>query len=351
MTTPLPLRPNLEQYHKQAKDLLRAAHDGDAAARARIESHRERADGPVLADAQRAIAREHGLPDWARFTRLIELIPSFREALYPGDAEAVRRLLADAPELADCEPWPGAPGYRPIQGVSFGCVWHRPQQTEVADLLVEAGARVDITIAARAGLVDRVRAMLDDDPRRIEARDDDGRSPLYRAGCVYGNFPPGEQIVDLLLERGASMDFFVACTFGLVDAVERFLAEDPGSSTEGWATRTDPDGMTGLHWAVRPRQRAGGDAATAVTQRLIDAGADVHARNPQEDQMQPLHHCGEWSACTSQVDLLLEAGADINAPAKQGWTPLDYALDRDRTGMVNSLRKRGAKESGLRQTA
>ena len=32
MATPLPLRPNLEQYQKQAKDLLRDAVGGDASA-------------------------------------------------------------------------------------------------------------------------------------------------------------------------------------------------------------------------------------------------------------------------------------------------------------------------------
>lgn len=64
--------------------------------------------------------------------------------------------------------------------------------------------------------------------------------------------------------------------------------------------------------------------------------------------MQPIHHCGEWSACTEQVDLLLEHGADINALAENGWTPLDYAMDRGRKEMMNSLEARGGSVSGKR---
>lgn len=343
MANPLPLRPNLEQYHKQAKDLLRACDGGDADALSRIENQRQRDDGPVLADAQLAIAREHGITSWPRFIRLIEMIKPFREALYPGDSATIQSLLAEAPELATCEPWPSAPGYKPIGGVASGCVWHRPEQPKVAQLLVDAGADVDITVAARAGLVGTVRQLLDEDPARAHAKDSVGRTALYRAGCVYGNFPPGEEIVDLLLERGAEMDFFVACTFAMVDEVRTFLRDDPS-----WATRLDPDGMTCLHWATRPRRSDGAERPTAVTDMLLQAGADVAAVNPTEDGMHPLHHCGEWSAFTQQVDLLVEHGADINGSAGNGWTPLDYAVDRGRKGMANSIRSRGGTESGQR---
>lgn len=341
MTT-LPVRPNLEQYHKQAKDLLHAAEAGDAEALHRIEGHRERDGGPLLADAQLALAREHGIASWARFKRVVELVEPFRQALYPGDAEAVRTMLAEAPELANCEPWAGYSG-KPIQGVSSGCVWHRPQQRQIAAMLVDAGAECEFTIAARAGLVERVTRMLDEDPGLASQQDSRGRTAMFRAGCVYGNYPPGEQIVDLLLERGAELDFYVACTFGMTADVERKLAEDPAL-----ATRRDPDNMTALHWAVRPRRSEGPEAPVAITRRLLAAGADVGAVNPSEEDMLPLHHCGEWSAHPEQVDVLLEAGADINAAAGNGWSPLDYALDRGREAMAAHLQARGGQPSGKR---
>ncbi len=61
---PLPARPSLEQLRKQAKDLLRACKDGDAAALERIRRHKPRASAPLLADAQFALALEYGYPSW-----------------------------------------------------------------------------------------------------------------------------------------------------------------------------------------------------------------------------------------------------------------------------------------------
>ena len=340
MTTRLPLRPNVEQYQNQAKELLRAARSGDVSAFARINQHRRRDGGPLLADAQLAIAREHDIASWSRFKRVVDLISPFREALFPGDTAETLRLLALAPELANCAPWPEASELLPLEGVSGGCVWHRPQTRQIAEILVEAGADADITVAARAGLLDRVRQLLDADSALLDSTDGKGRTAMYRAGCIYGAFPEGEAVVDLLLERGAKVDFFVACTFGMLQEVRRLVADEPGL-----ARQVDPDGMTCLHWASRPRRNDGPKGPSEITRILIETGADVAARNQQEEQMQPLHHCAEWPAYTQQVDLLLANGAEINAESGCGWTPLDYAVDRGRKGMIRSLSARGGLES------
>jgi len=55
----LPARPNLDQLRHQARDVLRAARAGDAAATRRIEAVSNRL---ILAAAQLAVAREHGSP-------------------------------------------------------------------------------------------------------------------------------------------------------------------------------------------------------------------------------------------------------------------------------------------------
>ena len=342
MTTPLPLRPDFKQYQQQAEDLLLAATAGDTDALSRINQEPARNDTPALTDAQLAIATEHGYEDWDRFERVVDLIEPFRAALYPGDADTIRALLKQAPELAVSEPWPSAPGYKPIEGVSSGCVWHRPQQTQIAGMFVDAGAQCSITIAARAGLVDHVRRLLDEDPSLLNSHDRTGRTAMYRAGCVFGNFPEGEAVVDLLLERGATLDFYVACTFGMLEEVERMLEADPT-----WATRLDPDGMTSLHWAIRHRRTEDPQRPVGIVRALVAAGADVNAINPQEEEMQPIHHCGEWSGWPEQAALLLEHGADINATAGNGWTPLDYANDRGRKEMALCLQSHGGTVSGI----
>lgn len=341
----LPIRPDLDQYRKQAKELLAACQAGNPEALARVADHRSRGDGPILSDAQLALAREHGFDSWPKFKRAIELAPQLRDALDPGDPDRVRTILSEVPQLADCIPWPEhRPNARAMEIISSACVWHRPLKHEIARALIDAGATCDISLAARAGLVDRVRALLDDDPKLIEFSDASGRTALYRAACVYGAFKEGEAVVDLLLERGAKPDLFVASTFAMSERVAELLAAD-----KDLARSTDPEGMTALHWAVRPRRTKGPEQPVKVTSLLLEAGADACAINPTEEGMQPLHHVGEWGAAhPQQMDLLLEHGADINAPSEIGWTPLDYAIDRSRVDIAEYLKARGGKESGAR---
>jgi len=78
----LPARPNLEQYKKQAKDLVRDCGFGDSKSFARLERHHprfhKRPESEIrtaqvaLTDAQLVIAREHGFESWQKFARHIE---------------------------------------------------------------------------------------------------------------------------------------------------------------------------------------------------------------------------------------------------------------------------------------
>jgi len=80
----LPARPNLEQYKKQAKELVRDCELGVADALARIKRNHPRfhslpepeiKDGLfALSDAQVVIAREHGFESWPKFSKHIEMI-------------------------------------------------------------------------------------------------------------------------------------------------------------------------------------------------------------------------------------------------------------------------------------
>ncbi len=61
--------------------------------------------------------------------------------------------------------------------------------------------------------------------------------------------------------------------------------------------------------------------------------------------MTPLHHVAEWSGRAGQVDVLLAHGADINAAARHGWTPVNYAVDRGREEMIAYLKQLGPQRS------
>ncbi len=84
----LPPRPDLAQYRKQAKQLLKAFAAGDADVLTRIRRHHPRwressdPDPPLfkLADAQLVIAREHGVESWPKFVGHIEAVNAQQSA-------------------------------------------------------------------------------------------------------------------------------------------------------------------------------------------------------------------------------------------------------------------------------
>lgn len=69
----LPAHPNLEQYKKQAKELLAACKSGAADALKRVAVH-HRGSRITLTDVQFVVAREHGFESWPKFSRHIEQI-------------------------------------------------------------------------------------------------------------------------------------------------------------------------------------------------------------------------------------------------------------------------------------
>ncbi len=120
----LPAVERVEHHRKAAKDLLRAARGGDRDAAGRLEEALGGLPDQLrLADAQRAIAREHGHASWAAFRRDIEGQADVPERpvarigpgtpagydtrarellvmLAGGDERARRRLRAHVPRLA-----------------------------------------------------------------------------------------------------------------------------------------------------------------------------------------------------------------------------------------------------------
>ena len=76
----------------------------------------------------------------------------------------------------------------------------------------------------------------------------------------------------------------------------------------------DYDSYTHLMAAVM-----NGDASEEVVKILIDAGADVNARN---DYGATALHLYEWNANLEKMKLLIQAGADVNARDIYGRTPL-----------------------------
>ena len=62
-----------------------------------------------------------------------------------------------------------------------------------------------------------------------------------------------------------------------------------------------------------------------VIQTLVDAGADINARN--NDGETPLHNAATTNT-PEVIQALLDTGADINARNNDGDTPLDLAIKK-----------------------
>jgi ankyrin repeat protein len=282
VSTPHSARPpaNLEQQRKRAKDLLRAARDGDPAALARIQAVRSDAAGPQrslkLADAQLALAREAGFESWPTLAADLQQrdVKAFCEAVGSGDVPGARRLL-EAPHVrARVNDPMFAFGQRAAHvaaandamlrtllaagaDVNLKSDWANGPYTVLdhategtAELLLAHGAALTPNAAARLGWLDRLRALVDADGALVHARGGDGQQPLHEARTVA--------IADFLLDRGAGVD--VRCIDHQSTPAQYALADRPDVCRRLLERGATPD----IFMAARL-----GDRALAA--RLLDA--------------------------------------------------------------------------------
>jgi hypothetical protein len=94
----LPVRPNLDQLRRQAKELLRQIRSGDDAAVRELKTYcPEKTDlsEVKLADAQFVLARSYEAPSWARLVLACRLV----DAIWNDDPDAVKELMVKHPYL------------------------------------------------------------------------------------------------------------------------------------------------------------------------------------------------------------------------------------------------------------
>lgn len=177
-----------------------------------------------------------------------------------------------------------------------------------------------------------------------------GITPLYLA-CVNGN----AAMIEKLLKAGADANavstegetaLMTASRTGNVDAVKVLIAHGANvNAKENW------HGETALMWAVSQKH-------AAVARELIAKGADVNARStvnkwerqnsaePREKWL-PLGGLSvvEFAArqgCVECVPVLVQGGADVNAPDQDGITPLLSSIINGHYDVANMLLENGA---------
>ena len=151
-------------------------------------------------------------------------------------------------------------------------------------------------------------------PNLALARPPSGELPLRMALNGERRQNPFQKLV----KHGAEHDILTASAATDISAVERFLKQNPGL-----VHSTDEKGNTPLHWACAP---VGFQAQPRLVQLLLQAGADIDAQNTFGHC--PLHRAvldGLGIAC----QVLLEQGATPNvvfAVAAEDYEELDCLL-------------------------
>lgn len=268
----LPDRPNLEQYRKQAKELLRDFRAGEPVAETRVSTHhprvrnltseqsreqvskqphkqskgqgRKQAQVLTLADAQLVIAREHGYPSWTEFAKHIETL----------------RIIRSIEELDDPH----------NTFIEVACVdrhgWHSGGTLDHAEMILARYPNVaaaSIFSSAVLGNEAAVRDWLKRDPSLATAKG----GPHTWDALTYLCF---SRYLRIDKDRSAS---FVICT--------RALLEAGANANTGWTEYIDdpprPVSESAIYGAAGIARNAG------VTQLLLDYGADPN------DEETPYH--------------------------------------------------------------
>jgi ankyrin repeat protein len=358
--TELPPDPDLELLRKQAKELLRAARRGEAEALSRLRAtvpRLERASRTEviadlrLADAQHAIAVEHGFASWPKLKRHIEdaqplgrqverFLAAVRErnatvasqvlARYPevgraniftacciGAAELVAEMLAAEPALATTvHPPENAVPLLYLCGSTFH---HRNPQgfLRCAELLLAHGADPNSHI------------LWDGDPH--------AKLPALYFACVAGNVP----IVKLLLERGAEPNdgesIYHAAELNRRECLELLLAHggDIGSRHPHWNN-------TPLYFLAGYRESdANRVTATEGMRWLLEHGADPNVTSHDKAET-ALHHIAAAGRSVTIAEMLLAHGAEVDQPRADGRTAYVLALRAGNTAVADLLLEKGA---------
>jgi len=149
-----------------------------------------------------------------------------------------------------------------------------------------------------------VERLLAAEPGLAHAKGEDGVSAILRA--LYRR---REGALAALVLAAPELDLFEAAALGETARVEEIVAGDPAA-----LGARSPDGFTALHLAAFFDR---GPAAAL----LIEKGADVNAPAENPSRVAPLHSAAAGRSA-AVVGALLRAGADPNARQEGGFVPL-----------------------------
>lgn len=299
---------DLEYYEGRAYGLLASAEDGTEGAVAAFARH----SAPLTLDgAKIAVAREHGLADWAELARHVAglgdppFVRAYR-AVEAHDVDGLAALLGEFPELAEAV---GTNGNDLLGMAAATC------DERLVRVLIEHGAGV-----ARGNV--------------------HGWTALHQA--AYSELPV---LARMLLDAGARVDVSARGDGGTPLVVALF-----------WGNRTTAE-LLAEHGVHPPNLRtAAGLERLDLLDELISSGSAGARRDfyrphsgfppwrPSDDPKETLDEALAWAARNDRVDAigaLVERGAAVGADVYRG-TALSWAAARGRVASIRCLVAFGA---------
>lgn len=311
---PLPARPNLEQYKKQAKDLAKARRAaGDPAA--------------TLAAAQFAIAREHGFTSWPKFAQHLAGLadgPTKRyeaavDAIVGGDLRALESLLDEDPGLVRRRSTRVHAAtllhYVAANGVEQYRQKTPPNAVEIADLLLRRGSEPDA-----------IASMYDDAYTTME--------------LLVSSSHPAEAGVQVALVHKLA-DFGAAVDSALLTAVVFQYAEAADALVERGAKIDTIVTAAGLGREDLVREMVDEHGRLRPGVRLARAGVPKPRRHPRGNLEWALT-CAAALGRAGVVDFLAGRGVDLAARGFAGFTALHWAAVKAHVEVVDVLLAHGA---------
>jgi ankyrin repeat protein len=381
---PLPFHSTVEEYQKQAVELLEAHRAGDSQAiRILHDNHPRFLDSKIPwlpknlpdseirtaalepADTELTVARWYNFRDWPALVEYVHAVsqhgsPVFRfesavEAVITGNEAALESLLRENPELVRARSTRINNFDPPVHRATLlhyvaanGVEGYRQKApknaVEIATILLKAGAEVD-ALADMYGVPCTTMSML-------------------VSSCHPSKAGVQVALVDLLLDFGAALEgrgsakwgspLMTALVFGYPGAAEALArrgARVDNITAAAGLGRLAETGQLLATAGPESRHRALALAAqhgrVEIVRLLLDAGVDPNRYNPEgfHSHGTPLHHAA-GAGHDAVVRLLVERGArlDIKDTIYQA-TPLGWAMHAGQTKIQNYLRAQGAKTS------
>jgi ankyrin repeat protein len=173
----------------------------------------------------------------------------------------------------------------------------------------------EIHDATRSGDLEKVKSLLEDNPRLVNSRNEDGETPLQIAVGQGEFIHYNKEVVELLLAKGADVN--ATNRYGLVTPLchaVKFKHTDVVALlvAKGADVNASDGEMSPLGWAVQTDDKE-------MVELLLTNKADINAKDFYGDT--PLLEAMPDKS-KEVVELLLAKGADVNAKDRDGHTPL-----------------------------